>query len=153
VANNQTVESPNFEKISTEAGQFTSDAINLLWNAINDTRANQRRDSRVNLETLQPKVLTLQPTASVDNLDTEGASIISFTGSSSVNLTGFRAPETNRSRVLFIQVSGSGTITVKHNVTSESVNRISTESAADVTLSTGKGMILIYLESIWREVA
>lgn len=153
MANNQTVESPNFEKISTEAGQFTSDAINLLWNAINDTRANQRRDSRVNLETLQPKVLTLQPTASVDNLDTEGASIISFTGSSSVNLTGFRAPETNRSRVLFIQVSGSGTITVKHNVTSESVNRISTESAADVTLSTGKGMILIYLESIWREVA
>lgn len=153
MSNNLTIESPQFEKIRKEAGQFTRDAINLLWTALNDTRAVERRDFRRASESIEPKVLTLAPSGSTDNLDLQGASVLSFTGASGQNLTGFRAPETGRSRILFIQVSGAGTITVKHNATSENANRISTESGADVTLSTGKGMVLVYIEARWREVA
>lgn len=153
MANNLTIESPNFEKITKEAGQFTSDAINLLWAALNDTRKTMRTGIRQAQEVVQPKVKSLAPSASVDNLDLEGASIVSFTGADSVNFTGMRAPETGASRIVFVQVNGAGTITAKHNVTSESANRLSNASGADVSLATGAGIIYVYLNSLWREVA
>jgi hypothetical protein len=153
VANNLTIESPNFEKITKEAGQFTSDAISLLWAALNDTRKSMRTGIRQAQETIQPKIKSLAPSASVDNLDLEGASIVSFTGANAVNLTGFRAPETGASRIVFVQVNGSGTITAKHNLTSETANRLSNTSGADVTLATGAGIIYVYINSLWREVA
>lgn len=102
---------------------------------------------------MAPKVLSLEPSASVDNLDLAGCSIVSFLGTSAQNLTGFRAPETGTSRVVIVHVSGSGTITVKHEVTSESTNQIVLSSGTDVTLTTGNGIILAYLASRWREVA
>jgi hypothetical protein len=153
VSTNQTVEAPNFEKIAKEAGNFTSDAINLLWSALNDTRATERRDFRAASEQVAPKVLTLSPSATVSDLDLDGASVVSFIGSSAVNFTGMRAPETGRTRVVFIQVSGSATITAKHNATSETANQLTNMSGADVSLSTGKGIIYVYLASKWREVA
>lgn len=153
MSNNLTIESPQFEKIRKEAGQFTYDAINLIWQALNDTRAVERRDFRRASESIEPKVLTIAPAASVNNLDLQGASVLSFTGASAQNLTGFRAPETGRSRILFVQVSGAGTITVKHNVTSETANRISTSTGADIALATGGKIIFAYLEARWRQVA
>jgi hypothetical protein len=153
VANNLTVESPNFEKIVKEAGQNTSDAIALLWSALNDTRKTERMDFRRAKDMIAPKVLILEPSASVDDRDTEKSSVVVFQGASSQNLTGFRAPETGECRVLIVSVIGAGTITVKHDVTSEAQNRISTTSGADVTLATGSGIILAYLGSKWREVA
>jgi hypothetical protein len=103
MAQNQTVESPNFEKISSEAGQFTADAISLLWNALNDTRAFARRGIRLAQEQLAPKVLRLDPGGNLDNIDLEGCSVVSFIGSASVNVTGFRAPDTNQTRILFCE--------------------------------------------------
>ena len=153
MATNLTIESPNVEKIAKEAGQFTSDAVGLLWVALNETRADLRRLTRVNRETLQPKVLTIAPSASVDNLDLQGASVVEFTGASSVNLTGFRAPETGATRLLFVVVSGAGTITAKHNVTSETLNRLVNGSGGDVTLATNAGIVYVYLSGRWREVA
>lgn len=153
MASNLSIESPNFEKISEEAGQFTSDAINLLWAALNDTRATERRDVRRATDILAPKVLTISPSASVDNLDLQGCSILLFAGSSAVNFTGMRAPETGHSRVVMVSVQGSGTITAKHNVTSETANRLHNESAADVTLAQRAGIIYVYLSGAWREVA
>jgi hypothetical protein len=97
--------------------------------------------------------MEIAPSASVDNLDLEGASVVSFTGSSSVNFTGMRAPETNRTRLVFVQVSGSGTITAVHNATSETENRLSNTSGANVSLATGAGIIYVYLAGRWREVA
>jgi hypothetical protein len=152
VASNGTVESPNFEKISKEAGQFTSDAINLLWAALNATRADGRRDSRRGQELLEPKVLHISPSANQDNLDTESSSVISFEGSSAVNLTGLRAPETNKTRLLFIQINGSATITIKHNTTSETANQIVLSGGADLARATGSGLVLAYLSSKWRQV-
>jgi hypothetical protein len=89
----------------------------------------------------------------VNNQDVTGIGVVVFQGASSQNLTGFRAPSTGETQVLIVSVIGAGTITVKHSLTSESQNQISTSSGADVTLSTGNGIILAYLGSKWREVA
>jgi len=153
MSTNQTVEAPNFEKISKEAGQFTSDAINLLWAAINDTRATERRGHRQATEMLAPKVLTIDAAASVNDLDLEGASVVSFIGTSAQNFTGARAPDTGKTRILFIQVNGSGTITIKHNVTSETANQFVCSTGADTARATGSGIVFAYLSSKWREVA
>lgn len=150
MSTNQTVESPNFEKISKEAGNFTSDAVNLLWAAMNDTRATERRDFRRASDVLEPKVLILSPSASVDDLDLQGCSVVSFTGASSVNFTGMRAPETNKSRLVIISVTGAGTITRKHNATSEAANRLFNSSGADA--ATNQAMYL-YVASAWRQIA
>lgn len=152
MASNLTIESPNFDKIDKEAGQFTSDAVSLLWNALNDTRKSQRTGIRLAQETLAPKAIQKAPSASVNDLDLEGASVVEFTGSSAQNLTGFRAPETGKSRILIVYVSGSATITLKHLVTSESANQIFTNTAADVALTTGLGAVFVYLSSKWRHV-
>lgn len=144
-----TIESPNFDKIAEEAGQFTSDAVGLLWAALNATRTENRRDFRRASDVIEPKVLFLSPTASVDNLDLEGSSVVHFTGGTQ-NVTGLRAPESGKTRVVIIANTGGGTITVKNNATSEDANRILTKSGADVTLTL---MALIYLNSRWREVA
>lgn len=152
MASNLTIESPNFEKINKEAGQFTSDAVATLWAALNDTRAALRRDFRQAKETAAYKLLSLAPASGQNNLDLGGASIVSFIGTTAVDVTGFRAPETGESQVLFIQVSGSGTITLKNTATSETANQIATTSGSDVALSTGKGIVLAYLASKWRQV-
>lgn len=153
MANNLTIEAPNFEKIQKESGQFTSDAISTIWQALNYAMKVERMDFRRSKDSLEPKILTVSPSASVDNLDLQGCSVVSFIGSSAVNLTGFKAPETNESRVLFIQVSGSATITLKNTLTSETANQIATSTGADYAMTTGKGLVVAYLASKWREVA
>lgn len=153
MATNQSVEAPNYEKISKEAGQFTSDAIALLWAAINDTRDSQRRGLRENSEKVGPKVLSLAPAGNQDNLDIEGSSVVSFTGAASVNITGFRAPDTGKTRILFCQVNGAGTITFIHAATSETVNQIVLSTGANTARATNTGIVFAYLESRWREVA
>jgi hypothetical protein len=149
---NQTVEAPNFEKINKEAGQFTSDAVGLLWAALNDTRKTDRIGTRLAQEQLAPKVIQVDAAASVNNLDLQGGSVVEFTGSSAQNLTGFRAPETGKSRLVIVYTSGSGTITAKHQVTSESANQLFTVGGADSTLSTGVGAVFVYLSSKWRQI-
>jgi hypothetical protein len=153
VSFNQSIEAPNFDKINKETGQFTSDAVNLLWAALNDTRAELRRLTRRSKDMIEPKVLKLEPSASVDNLDLEGCSVVEFVGSSAVNFTGMRAPETDQTRVVFVYTTGSATITAKNNATSDTANRLRNESGADVALATGAGTIYIYLNSQWRELA
>jgi hypothetical protein len=152
MASNLTIESPNFPKIEKESGPFTSDAVSLLWFALNDTRSEQRRGIRLAQEQLAPKVIQVSAASSVNNLDLEGASVVEFTGGSAQNLTGFRAPETGKTRVLIVYVSGAGTITAKHLATSESGNQLFTTGAGDVALSTGSGAIFVYLSSKWRQV-
>ena len=151
MSRNLTVEAPNFEKIAEEAGQFTSDAISLLWLTLNLTRQEQRAGERHAIEMLAPKVLTLSPSASVNNLDLQGCSVVHFTGGTQ-NFTGMRAPETGKSRVIIAVNTGGGTITVKHNLTSESQNQISTKTAGDVTL-TAAVFISLPGGTKWLEVA
>jgi hypothetical protein len=153
VSTNLTIESPNFEKITKEAGQFTADAVSLLWAAMNDTRKQERIDFRLAKEILSPKVLTLAPSGALNNLDLQGCSVLSFTGGSAQDWSGARAPETGQTRLLFVQVSGTGAITAKHETTSEAANRLVNSTGADLVLDQGAGVIYAYLAGRWREVA
>jgi hypothetical protein len=152
MASNLTIESPKFEDIEKEAGPNTSDAINLLWIALNDTRKNERIDFRRAKDILAPKVLTIDASASVNNLDLQGCSVVSFIGSTAQNLTGFRAPSTGESRFVIVQVSGAGTITAKQAATSETANQLRHISGADVTLATDAAIQYVYLIGKWRQV-
>jgi hypothetical protein len=151
MASNLTIESPNLDKIDKEAGQFTSDAINTLWASLNYAMKQERSDFRLVRDMIQPKVKMVAAAASVDNLDLEDSSVVEFTGGSAQNFTGMRAPETGRTRWVFVYVSGAGTITLKHNVTSESQNRLFNSSGADVALATGAGALYVYLSGLWRK--
>ncbi len=153
MATNLTIEAPNFEKIRKESGQFTHDAIRLLWAAFNDTRDTERRDFRLASEQVAPKVLHLSPSGSTDNLDLDGSSVVSFEGGSGQNLTGIRAPETGKTRIAFIHINGAGTITCKHNATSETANQLVLSTGADTARATNTGIIFVYLQAKWREVA
>lgn len=150
---NQTVESPNYEKIAKAAGNWTADAINLLWIALNDTRSTERRDFRLASEIGAWKVLDLAPAGSTDNLDLQGASVLSFTGAGAQNVTGFRAPETGKTRIVLCQVNGAGTITFKHNATSETANQLVLATGADTARTQNQGIVFVYLASKYREVA
>lgn len=153
MASNLTIESPNFDKIDKEAGQFTSDAINVLWTTLNYLMKQERTHARLAAEQIRSKIKQVSAAASVDNLDLEGASIVEFTGGSAQNFTGMRAPETGQSRVVIVYTSGAGTITHKHQVTSESANQLTLASGADTAAATGACVVYAYISSKWKEVA
>lgn len=153
MAFNGTIESPNFEKITKEAGQFTSDAVSLLWNALNDTRRTERIDFRLTRDMIAPKVIQVNAGASVDNLDLQDASVVEFIGTTAQNFTGMKAPETGRTRIVVVYTSGSGTITHKHEVTSEAANRLTLAGGADSAQATRGCVIYAYLSGGWREIA
>jgi len=146
-------EAPNFEKIAIEAGTFTSDAISTIWDILQDMRLAVRKGTRRATEVIEPRVLEVNAAASVDDLDLAGASVVNFTGSSAMNFTGMRAPDTGKTRTVFVSVTGTGTITAKHLVTSEAANQLSMTAGVDKTLATGAGMTFVYLNGKWREVS
>lgn len=152
-SSNLTIESPNREKITKEAGQYTADAINTLWAALNATRSDVRVLTRLARNVIEPGSLVLSPAASVNNLELGEASIVSFTGGTAQNFTGMKAPQTGHVRVVWIENNQAGTITVKNAATSETANQFVTSTGADVALTTNKGIIVVYLASRWREVA
>jgi hypothetical protein len=153
MSNNLTIESPNFDKIEKESGQFTSDAISLLWAALNDTRKSMRIGDRLATEMMRPKLKQVSAAASVDNLDLEGCSVVEFIGASAQNFTGMRAPETGRTQIVVVYTSGTGTITHKHEVTSESQNRLTLAGGADSAQATRGCVVYAYLSGGWREIA
>ena len=153
MADNLTIESPAFDLIRTESGVATHDAIKLLWQTLNFEMGLRRRGVRVNQERLYPKVKTEAPGANQNNMDLENASILLLTGSSNVDITGFRAPSTGESYILFIHNIGTATYTLKNNsASSDSSNRIKSNSGADLSLTQDKTVVLQYLNSLWREL-
>lgn len=153
MATNLTVESPNFEKIQKEAGNFTADAISLLWQVLNATRADERRDFRRAVERMTPKVLFYNATGAVNNLDLQGAGALVFTGTTAQNFTGIRCPETNEFLCLPVFVAGSGTITIQNNnAGSQSQNQIQTTSGGNKVLAQHSGVMLMYVDGQWHEV-
>jgi hypothetical protein len=152
VSNNLTVQSPEFERIVKEAGKFTSDAMSTLWYALIDLKRSQRVDTRRAQDLLEPRVIEVNAAASVNDLDLQGCSVVLFTGTTAQNFTGMRAPETGRSRVVLIYVFGSGTITAKQTVTSDTGNQLDNKTAADTAFATRGGAVYCYLSNKWRQV-
>lgn len=153
MANNLSIEAPNFEKIEKEAGPFTSTAVSTLWAAYNDTRKTERLHFAIASSELFCGLLVKSAAASVDNLDMRGYDFLQFTGASAQNFTGIVAPETGKTKLVFVKVTGAGTITAKHGVTSEVANRLALGGAVDFVMTTGKGLVLGYVNSLWQEIA
>lgn len=150
MAENLSVESPDFDKIRKESGTATSDAIRLLWYVTNNEIADRRRGVREAQEKREGKVLSAAPASAQDNFDAQGAFLVVFTGSTAFNLTGIRNGLDGR--CLLIHVTGTGTVTVKNeSASSDAANRIDSQSGADLSVTTGKTLILNYYASRWRE--
>lgn len=146
-----TVEAPDFPKIKKETGVATHDAMMALWLVANDEAASRRAGVREAIERIAPKEIILSLAANTNDRDTEFATVLRFDGAASVNLTGLQArPEPT---ILILFVLGAGTITLKNeSASSLARNRIITSAGGDVAITTNRSVMLMYLNTRWREV-
>jgi hypothetical protein len=142
----------DYGSIEQETGPTTASSFQSLWFWVQNGIIDEARNVQIAKDILEPKVLVVSAAASVDNLDLKGSSVVHFTGASGQNFTGMIAPAPNKARVVIVHVSGAGTITLKHNVTSTSTNRLSLITGADTALATGVSAIFIYLSGLWRQL-
>jgi hypothetical protein len=150
MAENLSIESPDFDRIKKESGPSTRDAVQLLWFVANGEGAERRRGVRAAQEEDLKKTKSDAPTTDQHNYDTEGSPIIVFVGSTSFNLTGIRNGLQGMGRT--IHNLGTGTITLKHeSALSDATNRLDTNLDADVPIPTGQCARLRYLNSRWRQ--
>jgi hypothetical protein len=149
MADNLSVESPEFDRIRKETGNATEDAIKLLWYALNSEIDLRRQTVRIAKDTDSGKVLAYAPGASMDNFDTQGATTVYFIGGSAQNLTGVRNGVEGR-RVMFHNLQ-AGTITVKNSATSDAANQFVTSSGGDKSMTTGTSFFSTYINGKWRE--
>lgn len=143
---------PAFQSVASETGPATENALRTVWLDLQSLERKEITDIDLARSLIAPRVLQVSATGPVNNLDLGVASVIQFTGSSAQNLTGIIAPETGATRVVIVHVTGAGTITTKHLAGPTATNMLSNSTAGDVTLSTGKSAIYIYLSSLWRQV-
>ncbi|NBR88175.1 MAG: hypothetical protein EBT61_22275 [Verrucomicrobia bacterium] len=151
MANQLTIDSPEFDYIYREAGRATRDGIQSLWLVANDEAASRRAGVREAIERMCPKEIIQSPTASQNDYDTKLSTVLRFDGSTAINVTGFQAR--TEPTILFLFVLGSATITLKNeSASSIDRNRILTFSGADLAIAQGKSVMLMYLNTRWREI-
>lgn len=153
MASNLTIESLDFDGIRKGNAQVTGDAVHFLWLTLNDEARQRRRNVKEAMDQSERAVLEVVPTVGQNNLDIGNVSILNFTGATSVNVTGLLAPSAYVARQMLLIVTGTGTITLKHqSASSEASNRILTYSAGDLAIATNNCVELIYLSGRWREL-
>ena len=152
MAENLSIESPDFDRIKRGNPHAIEDAIRLLWIVLNnELRVRRQADRRIE-ERLSPKVLPRSPSGNENNVDTEGAGFVVYTGSTAVNITGYRAREDGD--ILFVHVTGSGTIThMNQSASSDAGNRFVFQAAADKAVATNRSIVLQYYNARWREMS
>lgn len=151
MAVNLVVESPDFDRIRKGDGKATEAAVRLLWFVLNDLSRRESIDFQTVRNLWSVAVLSAAPSSNQDNYDSKDATILLFTGGSAFNLTGIRNGV--EGMVKIIANLGAGTITIKHETTSDTTNRIDTVTGADKTIVTNKFMLISYLSNRWREVS
>lgn len=153
MASNLTIESLDFDAIRRGDTNATGDAIEFLWQVLNDEARARRKGDRLNGFRAEWEPLTLEPAAALNDYDIGDAGLLIFEGAASVDATGFLAPSGGASRLIILLVLGAGTITLKHNnAGSEEPNRILTQGAGDVAVATNRAVALLYENSRWREL-
>ena len=151
MAENLSIESPDFDRIKKGNPKAIEDAVRLLWLVLNEEMKQRRSGIRRTAERMNLKVVTFAPSANQNNVDTEGAGLVVFTGSSAVNVTGYRAPSVDGA-VLVVHVTGSATITHQdQHASSDATNRMVFQAGADKAVATNKSLILMYQNTRWRE--
>ncbi len=151
MAENLSVEAPDFDLVRKETGRATEDALRTLWFAINGEMSIRRQNAKRDNDRLQGKILTSAVSANQDNFDTQGALIVIFTDAGAFNITGIRNP--TEGRVIYLTNLGAGTKTIKHaSANSDAPNRFRTFALGDLGIATDKTVIVEYANSLWREV-
>jgi hypothetical protein len=150
MAFNATIEPPDSDRIKKESGIATADAIDLIWQVLNQEMRDRRSGVKQAIDQFEPKSVVDSPAAGQNDYDTRDATILRFDGATSFNLTGLRARPENA--IVIILVLGVGTVTIKNSsASSEANNRILTQSGGDLAVATNKAVMLIYESSRWRE--
>lgn len=153
MAENLSIESPDFDRIRKGNPHAIEDAIKLLWFVANDEAKRRRSGDRQIAARLSPQVLSLAPAANQNNVDTQGCGVIIYTGAASVNITGYRAPGFDGA-VLIIHVTGAGTIShTNQDANSDAGNRFVNNGAATVAVGTNQSVVYTYLNARWREMS
>ena len=152
MAENLSIEAPDFDRIRDGNFHSIEDAIRLLWFVANNAeRARRTQDRRIS-QRLKVQPLLVPATTNQDNLDTQEAGLIVYTGASNIDVSGYRAPSTDGA-ILFVLVTGAGTIRHLHqSASSDAGNRLLFDPAVDNSVNTNEGLILIYQDSRWREL-
>lgn len=151
MAENLTVEGPQIDEIRKGNKRATADGINLLWQALNDVDRRMRRGVRLAIERWDKKTLRSATTSNQNDYDSQFATVLRFDGASAINITGIRA---RTDAIVIVLVLGAGTVTLRHeNASSEDVNRLHFQAAADKAVTTNRAVMLMYQSSRWREVA
>jgi hypothetical protein len=149
VAENLTIESPDFDRIKKLDGNAIRDAITLLWYVANNESAVRSQTVQRAQNRISPKVLSAAPAAQQDNYDPADCGYLLFTGGTAFNLTGIRNGIDGRT--LLLENLGTGTITLKfESASSDAANRFYTVTGGDKTVTTGQTAFLQYLNSRWR---
>lgn len=149
---NQTIESPDFDRIRKEGGRSVEDGIKLLWYTGNEEARLRRLSTKAVKDSFEKAVKTDAPASQQDNYDTGKVGVVHFTGSTSFTLTGLRNGAEGIIVILFN--SGSGTITIAdESASSDATNRFQTSTGANKSLTTDKAVVFIYLSSRWREMS
>jgi len=149
---NLSIESPDFDRIRDGNYRAIEDAIRLLWFVANNNERVRRTQDRRISQRYSPKVLLKSLSGNENNVDTEESGLIVYTGSSAVNITGYRAPSVDGA-VLTVLVTGSATIThMNQNASSDAGNRMVFQGGADVGVATNRALVFAYRDSRWREL-
>jgi hypothetical protein len=151
MASQFTISAPEFERIYDETGVATRDGIQTIWLAANDEAEARRKGIREAIERMCPKAISQAPVASQNDFDTQFATVLRFDGAVAFNITGLQArPEPT---ILILTVLGAGTVTLKNeSASSIARNRILTQSGGDLAIAVNHSVMLMYLNTRWREM-
>lgn len=113
-------------------------------------KAEQKRQaSLVPLYSILSTNLPAQLTADVNNYDPGNYDLLFMFSNASRTITGFSGGVAGR--MLWINTYGSQNIVLAHNSASSlAANRISTHTAANITLTPRQAAVLVYTGSIWN---
>ena len=150
MSTNLDVLSPEFDKIRKGHDASTADAIRLLWLVLNDEIHTRRVLARVAAERGEFKVLSRAPTGNENNVLTENAGILLYTGSTAVNISGYVSRQ--EGDVILVHVSGTGTIShLDQSASSDATNRFVNNGSATVAVGTNQSVMYMYVNTRWRE--
>lgn len=151
MADNLVIESPDFERIKKESGFATSDAMRLLWFALNNEIAERRTTTRDAKDVDEGRVKSDAPTTQQNDYDSGRVTTVYFTGASAWTLTGLR--NGLEGRRIELHNIGAGNVTLANNsASSQTTNRLLMSTGANKILVTDTSTIFTYLSGRWREL-
>lgn len=151
MATNLTIEAPAFSRIRKGDFNAIEDAVTTLWLVANSLSAKQLADEQSLAIQSVWGVQSDSPSGTQNDYDTKRNGMLLLGSAGAWNLTGLRNGQSGMVRL--IVNLGVGTMTAKHATGSSASNQLAMAGAADKAVATNQCLLLVYLNSRWREVA